>query len=83
MKEEGYEHWRNPNEGATNESKFTALPAGWSCDSGDLGRRAYIWTASKNSNDAFVRTLNYQSSELSEEDYYYQGDGFSVRCVKD
>ena len=28
-KETGTEHWESPNTGATNESGFTGLPAGW------------------------------------------------------
>jgi len=29
MKEEGLDHWNSPNTGATNESGFTGLPAGY------------------------------------------------------
>ena len=29
MKEKGIEHWKSPNEGATNETGFTALPGGY------------------------------------------------------
>jgi uncharacterized protein (TIGR02145 family) len=47
IKEAGTAHWTGPNEGATNESGFTALPGGMyhSGESFLLGIFAYFWTS--------------------------------------
>lgn len=46
LKEVGTIHWRNPNNGATNESGFTALPGGIRYEEGqflEVGWYAYWW----------------------------------------
>jgi len=53
IKEAGIKHWKDPNVGATNESGFTALPAGYcTFEDGEqyfleLGEKAYWWTSTK------------------------------------
>jgi uncharacterized protein (TIGR02145 family) len=37
LKEKGTRHWKAPNAGATNETKFTALPGGGREDTGEFG----------------------------------------------
>jgi len=65
MKEAGLDHWFSPNTGATNESGFTALPAGYrASNSGsynNMGYYGYFWSSSEySSNDAWLRSLGYR-----------------------
>jgi uncharacterized protein (TIGR02145 family) len=87
MKETGTMHWISPNSGATNESGFTALPAGFrhGCDGrfDALGTTGNFW--SKTEFDSICawdcRLLyNNASSHHANIDKRY---GFPVRCVKD
>ena len=89
LKEAGLSHWRTPNEGATNSSGFTALPAGYMSDGGTALYQedyAYFWTATEQSNEnAWYRKLGYNHSGIFRS-YEHQGrktHGLSVRCVKD
>jgi uncharacterized protein (TIGR02145 family) len=84
MKEAGTMHWNPPNNGATNESGFTALPGGiintgsfWS-----LGDEAYFWSSTQcieyvpycmSLHTSFVYVQPWAL------DYYH---GMSVRCLK-
>jgi uncharacterized protein (TIGR02145 family) len=85
MKEKGLEHWNDPNEGATNESGFLALPAGYRSNDGSfdgLGMAGYWWSATENFDaNGWSRVVNWISSNLSKnsENKSY---GFSVRCMK-
>ena len=87
MKETGTEHWNSPNTGATNESGFTGLPAGYRFgNSGNyysMGYYGYFWSSSENfSNYAWYRRLNYNHSYVNR---YFSNKqyGFSVRCAGD
>ena len=86
LKESGTDHWMSPNSGATNESGFTALPAGHRDDDGgyfDMEKLAYFWTTTERSNwYGWSRILVYDKSEIRRL-YYHTGSGFSVRCVRD
>ena len=87
LKEAGLTHWNSPNTGATNETGFTALPAGardaYYGSYGGIGSSSTWWSSTK-----FTTTCGYYMSV-----YYYcsnantNGDvkqfGFSVRCIKD
>lgn len=86
LKESGIEHWADPNEGATNERGFTALPAGYRSHSGSfshLGSYSGIWSSSElNDLEAWFRELyGYKSNFTRSEDV--KKYGFSVRCIKD
>jgi len=87
MKEAGLGHWDSPNTGATNESGFTGLPAGYRLNStgyyANMGGYGYFWSSSEtNSNDAWSRLLTYDYSSVYR--YYLdKPDGFSVRCLGD
>ncbi len=85
LKEEGTAHWNEPNEGATNESGFTALPAGCRGD-GDvfygLGQHAYFWSSTVYSNHAWRRSLGTGTSMVFR-GCYNQSYAISVRCVRD
>ncbi len=86
MKEEGTTNWDSPNEGATNESGFTALPSGFRTeDTGEfvtMGAINYWWSATQeNTYSAWNYKVRSASSWI---DYlsYNKSMGFSVRCVK-
>lgn len=79
-------HWETPNEAATNESSFHALPKGMYGINGsfnNVGKNAYWWSASENDkNSAWGREVGFNESGL----YAGHGDkrdGLSVRCLKD
>jgi uncharacterized protein (TIGR02145 family) len=86
LKEAGTTHWYPPNEGATNESGFTALPGGYRNYYGyftSMGYIAYFWSSTEyDSLFAWRRHLDYYSSQVSRYSSYKQL-GFSVRCVRD
>ena len=72
--------WNEPNEGATNESGFTALPSGYYSVEGfkHLGSTAYFWSKDQ----ALGQFLDAESERLipipsSKYSYY------SIRCLKD
>jgi uncharacterized protein (TIGR02145 family) len=87
MKESGTLHWSSPNNAATNESGFKALPGGLrQKDSGgfyNIGLYCYFW------NNTQIDYYDTKQSVL----YYDKGNfgpsacsnsyGISVRCIKD
>jgi uncharacterized protein (TIGR02145 family) len=86
LKEAGYDHWINPNLGATNSSGFTALPGGYRFSDGsfpNVGFNGFWWLATEfDATYAWDRTLVYNSAYVNRGNYYKE-DGFSVRCVRD
>jgi uncharacterized protein (TIGR02145 family) len=86
MKEAGTLHWLSPNTGATNESGFTALPAGWRSTSGTFGQLtnfAYFWTdMEQTATDAVYQYLSAGSIAVASSSIN-KGTGFSVRCLKE
>ena len=85
LKEAGTSHWKSPNEGATNESGFTALPGGHRHGNGTfnwLGEGCYFFTPDENLSGAIFWGVEY---DISDAVTYTEGKnvGFSVRCVKD
>lgn len=86
LKEIGIAHWQSPNEGATNESGFTALPSGFRGFNGTFGNIGYsgLWWSATNddANKAWLRDMFYGNSVVNRSNRY-KGNGFSVRCVKD
>ena len=87
LKEEGTANWNVPNTGATNETKFSALPGGYrSFSSGtffSIKVSGCWWSSTENNGIAsWVRAIFNNSSAvsiLSAE----KGYGESVRCIKD
>jgi uncharacterized protein (TIGR02145 family) len=86
LKETGTTHWFDPNEGATNESGFTALPGGYrflTGDFGSIGDLGYWWSATKDgANFACNRIMFYNNSDvyigINSKEF-----GLSVRCLRD
>ncbi len=77
--------WRSPNTGATNESGFTAFPAGYRLFNGmffDVYATASWWSLSESVADSawYRHLIHYQSS--LDRCNYDKNMGFSVRCLK-
>lgn len=84
LKSTGTTQWVNPNTGATNESKFNAVPAGFFRVDGvfmTMGERT-IFLTTNSSNPIMVRTMRNNSTEILLEQFHPQ-DAVSIRCVKD
>ncbi|HDS01501.1 MAG TPA: hypothetical protein ENO22_00220 [candidate division Zixibacteria bacterium] len=80
-------NWQLPNDGATNETGFTALPGGNRYfGSGNtfnsINQAAFFWTAGESEGRTWHRALLYDRSGIFR---YYEPKnvGLSVRCVKD
>jgi uncharacterized protein (TIGR02145 family) len=85
LKEAGTIFWDAPNTGATNISGFTGRPGGYRTPGGVFGGLRSIgsfWSDTGNtSGKAIYRALSKDKSQIGR-DWYDQGYGFSVRCVK-
>jgi uncharacterized protein (TIGR02145 family) len=86
LKEVGTTHWDSPNTGATNESRFTALPGGYRGRYGtfnDIGYYGHWWSSSEYTMArAYFRYLSYNSAGIIR--YYHSKRlGLSVRCIRD
>jgi uncharacterized protein (TIGR02145 family) len=86
LKESGTAHWSSPNTGATNETGFSALPAGFRYLNGvfdTFGQVGYWWSATEyNASWAYYCRLHHDNTSFGSP-YYVKVDGFSVRCLKD
>jgi uncharacterized protein (TIGR02145 family) len=87
MKEAGTTHWLNPNNGATNESGFTALPGGERSDLGMYHPATTYgkwWSADANADTTKSQYMTIRNSfpfmMLGSD---YKKMGFSIRCVED
>ncbi len=85
----GTTHWNSPNLGATNESGFSALPAGVRPPAGvftNRGEIAFFWTTTQAippplvSN--YLRGMGYAETTFRNQAWPWQG-GLSLRCIKD
>ncbi|UCH14356.1 MAG: fibrobacter succinogenes major paralogous domain-containing protein [Bacteroidales bacterium] len=84
LKETGTVHWFSPNEGATNETGFTALPGGLRFYYYEMIReRGFWWTSTQeDTENALNRVLRYGSSGIGGLPYpKYTGQ--SIRCIRD
>jgi uncharacterized protein (TIGR02145 family) len=86
LKETGTTHWSTPNEGATNESGFTALPGGNRVYSGGsygaIGLVGVWWTSEYAATLGWLRSIDYSSTSESR-GFGPECMGLSVRCLKD
>jgi uncharacterized protein (TIGR02145 family) len=84
LRETGITHWNSPNSDATNETGFTALPAGFTTNGYffGFGDKTIIWSSTESDSDnAYewsVSTLPFIAKEAIEKEF-----GGSVRCIKD
>lgn len=86
LKDTGTTYWLSPNEGATNESGFTALAGGCrnaGANFNGVGTHAYFWSSTEsNSQLAWSRILFYNYRNVNRYNNV-KVSGFSIRCVKD
>ncbi|NQT26384.1 PKD domain-containing protein [candidate division KSB1 bacterium] len=90
LKEAGFAHWNYPNNGATNESGFTALPAGmrWNGSFKNLGGKTLYWstvTSSPPSGTSYQSQLNDYSAAIFMSgipNNWWINDGYSICYVK-
>ncbi|MBW6534936.1 MAG: fibrobacter succinogenes major paralogous domain-containing protein [Mariniphaga sp.] len=87
LKEIGTIHWSSPNEGATNETGYTALPGGYRSTSNINFRQIKtdgFWWSSTNFgyNGAYYRQMRSSFKYVFGEGSG-KAAGFSVRCIKD
>ena len=86
MKSTEFIYWNSPNEGATNDSGFSALPGGYRNYNGSFDNiRLYadFWSATENDNfNAWCRSLYSNISNVYRLNYY-KTLGASVRCLRD
>jgi len=87
LKESGTEHWNSPNDGATNETGFTALPGGYNASSGFIliGSNGLWWSSTEYNifpSNAIVRGMDFYGGlvRYSHAPYSWL---LSVRCIKD
>ncbi len=85
LKEAGTNHWFSPNTGATNETGFTALPAGYrSKDNGSnpyMGEASVFWSSTGNFENYGRLSLDYSSPTFNY-GMEYGNFGLNVRCIK-
>ena len=86
LKETGTTHWISPNNSATNESGFTALPGGNRSSNGTFSLAGSIggwWSSSEQDWEQGKDWYLYNSDGILRGGSYYKTYGVSVRCVKD
>jgi uncharacterized protein (TIGR02145 family) len=90
IKEIGTSHWESPNEGATNESGFTALPAGnrYEAEGGfdEMGKWTGFWNSEQyNTLNAYYRQIAQMggTNNYTNITYCPKKEGLSVRCIKE
>jgi uncharacterized protein (TIGR02145 family) len=86
LKETGTTHWNSPNEGATNETGFTALPGGYRnqlenqvTQFGFSGITGKWWASTR----GMLMSMNNDWDDITKYFTYYDEVGLSVRCLKD
>ena len=88
MKTEGFEHWDDPNTGATNETGFSAVGCGkrdWNTGlfSGQR-KQAMLWLADEyDTSNAGAYTLANGNALLGVAEQWNKGEGLSVRLAMD
>jgi len=86
LKELGSTHWSIANKEVTNETGFTALPAGYRNSNGTfdlINITGYWWTSTQTgAENANHRNLNIYNSGLGNYGLFKKS-GASIRCIKD
>lgn len=86
LKEADTLHWASPNAGATNESRFTALPSGWFDFTGEfrrIGQWSFLTTSTApGSYSVYAIVLKNDLTSATFGDLH-PDDAIPIRCVKD
>ena len=87
IKETGTAHWQSPNTAATNETGFTALPAGFRSSTGSyfsLTYNGYWWSSTTGSDISYgiYRYVDFNVGSIYRNEDS-KVDGLSVRCIRD
>lgn len=85
LKEKGTTHWCDPNDDATNETGFTALPGDWRLDIGfgiGCGDSAF-WSADEKDVDQAYNLFLFNGTGEVSRVYNDKYVGWGVRCIKD
>ena len=82
----GTDFWNEPNEMATNETGFSAVPAGIRSNDGTFSYRGdftVFWSSTAvDDTEAWIRGLHTQRGDIKREPGH-RNEGYSVRCIKD
>nr|WP_319269229.1 fibrobacter succinogenes major paralogous domain-containing protein [uncultured Draconibacterium sp.] len=85
LKEPGLAHWKEPNEGATNESGLSVLPGGYLNGNhafSSLNSVSYFWTTSLNGHgDGICRMFHYDGNYVTRKGME-KNIALSIRCIK-
>lgn len=86
MKEMGFLHWLQPNDGATDESGFSARGSGARGSGGNyvnLKEAFFMWTSTENNTTKAVNcSLLYDSDNSAMSQVHPKSIGYSLRCIK-
>ena len=86
LKEVGTTSWKSPNTDATNTSLFTGLPGGIRTDYGsyhNVGLNGNWWSSTENKTDGAWARYLYFFDGRAYAYYNKEGNGLSVRCLRD
>jgi uncharacterized protein (TIGR02145 family) len=86
MAPEPHPRWVFPNDGATDEFGFSALPAGALYNDGQFGNRgsqASFWSSTPYAEGQSWSQNLYANGKLAFRHAFAWQDGFSVRCIQD
>ena len=82
LKDTGFVSWEMPNTGATNESGFSAMPAGslsWDTIPQHFGQSARFFTSSYGT----YKFINFDSGKMQTINYHPSSEFYSIRCVRE
>jgi uncharacterized protein (TIGR02145 family) len=85
LKDTGVTYWQSPNQGATNEVGFSAVPGGIRETDGfySLGFTGHWWSSTQyEPNYAWSQGLHYDTEGMLAPPGYHYKLGLSVRCLK-
>jgi uncharacterized protein (TIGR02145 family) len=93
IKEIGDHHWINVSSTTTNESGFTALPAGYRSFNGQympvsrdgywMAGEAYWWSSTEAYDQGAFYWVIYNNCSTLLKEAWFKAHGLSVRCLKD